>query len=125
PNCLLMNISCESNLNHTDIVFYENAAGQEVGEDFEGPGAGCNVLTNENWFWRKVDTHAELKSVEWALDKIYSMNEHNVAFILNGSPNQLGLLDENMLKQYEAIGKSYQKKEKLMDLPKNWAYRKN
>ena len=29
PNCLLMNISCESNLNHTDVVFYENAAGKK------------------------------------------------------------------------------------------------
>ena len=69
-----MNISCESNVNHGDIVFYENAAGQEVENQFSGPGAGCNVLTNKNWFWRTVDTNSELKSVEWDLDKIYEMN---------------------------------------------------
>lgn len=123
PNCLLMNISCESNLNHTDIVFYENAAGQEVEANFEGPGASCNILT-KHWFWRAEDTESQLKPACWALDMIKEVNEKNVTFILNGSPNQHGQLDSNILERFSEIGARYQKKAELLEVPKNWLVRK-
>jgi len=123
PNCLLMNISCENNLNHTDMVFYENADGQEPEADFVGPGVSCNVLTNKNWFWRECDTMAELKSVEWALDKIEQMNKQNIAFILNISPNQQGGLDDNLVRRFAEIGERYIKQPDFMELPKGWITR--
>ncbi|TVY01271.1 alpha-L-fucosidase [Cohnella terricola] len=122
PDCLLMNIGCDD-LAHTDIVFYENAHGQEIADSFSGPGASCNILTNKTWFWRTTDPDMELKSVEWVLDKINDSSNHNVSFILNGSPNQSGLLDDNMLARYKEIGERYQRPADLEVLPENWLYR--
>jgi alpha-L-fucosidase len=122
PNCMLLNISCESNLNHTEIVFYENAAGQEVEDEFQGPGASCNIL-NDCWFWRKTDPDMELKSAAWAVDKIKDMNNHNVTFILNSSPNTMGLIDDNFLQRYKEVGERYQKPKDIDDLPSGWKMR--
>lgn len=119
PDCMLLNISCESNLKHTEIVFYENAAGQEVEDEFSGPGASCNILNN-CWFWRKSDPGMELKSAQWAVDKITKMNGHNVSFLLNSSPNINGLIDDNFMKRYEEIGKLYKLPEKLIEIPSGW-----
>ena len=124
PDCLLMNISCESNLDHTDIVFYENAAGQEVADGFEGPGASCNILTRQ-WFWRGTDTGSVLKPAGWALDMIRKMNEKNVAFILNASPNRHGCIDDNILKRFSEIGSQYRKIPEINEVPGNWLVRKH
>ncbi|MEK5639141.1 alpha-L-fucosidase [Paenibacillus rhizosphaerae] len=122
PQCLLMNISCETNLNHTDVVFYENAAGQEVEDGFVGPGASCNVLT-KTWFWRTTDTTRELKTVDWALDMIQDCNRQNVTFLLNGAPNRQGLLDANVLERFREIGQRYRKPEDLTVIPEGWLTR--
>lgn len=123
PQCLLMNISCESTLDHTDIVFYENAAGQEIEESFAGPGASCNILT-ETWFWRASDTKMELKTTDWVLDKVQDANNHNVSFLLNGAPDQRGLLDANVLERFKEIGKRYRHPVELQTIPANWLIRK-
>jgi len=122
PNCMLLNISCEPNLNHTDMVFYENAAGQDVDARFNGPGASCNILTNQ-WFWRKSDVTADIKSAEWVIEKIIKMNKQNVTFILNASPNIHGLIDGNLISRYKEIGDMYKKFEDLTDIPNNWMKR--
>ncbi|MEC0239745.1 alpha-L-fucosidase [Paenibacillus dokdonensis] len=122
PGCLLMNISCETNLNHTDIVFYENAAGQEVDETFTGPGASCNILT-KTWFWRTTDTTMKLRSVDWVMDKIHDTNKHNVSFLLNGAPNQRGLLDHNVLERFKEVGSRYTQAPELTEIPEGWMYR--
>ncbi|MWV42477.1 alpha-L-fucosidase [Paenibacillus sp. HJL G12] len=122
PGCLLMNISCESNLNHTDIVFYENAAGQEVDEAFAGPGASCNILT-KTWFWRTTDTAMELRTSDWVLDKLDEMRRHNVSFLLNGAPNRQGLLDPNVLDRFQEIGERYRQPEEITHIPEHWMYR--
>lgn len=123
PDCLLMNISCESNLDHTDVVFYENAAGQEVDDTFKGPGASCNILT-KTWFWRKTDTTMEIKTADWVLDKLHEMHRHNVSFLLNGAPNQQGLLDANVVKRFKEIGERYRQPADLKAIPPNWLLRK-
>jgi alpha-L-fucosidase len=122
PNCLLMNISCESTLDHTDIIFYENAAGQEIEDSFGGPGASCNILT-KTWFWRKSDSAMELKTVDWALQKVEEANRHNVAFLLNGAPNQNGLLDANIVERFAEIGARFSPPNEIIDLSENWRYR--
>jgi alpha-L-fucosidase len=123
PECLLMNISGQSSLDQTDIVFYENAAGQEIEDSFAGPGASCNIL-NKTWFWRKSDPTMELKTVDWALDKIHESNKHNVTFLLNGAPNQQGLLDVNILDRFKEIGERYRQPADLITIPENWLFRK-
>ena len=60
PDCMLMNIGCQEGLSGTDVVFYENAAGQEVDHSFNGPGISCNKLT-KTWFWRRRPDNARYK----------------------------------------------------------------
>jgi len=97
-----MNISCESNLNHTDVVFYENAAGQEVEDEFQGPGVSCNILT-KTWFWRCEDSESILKSSEWVIKKINDMNKPNVTFILNEKPYALSSFPSGSVTKPECI----------------------
>jgi alpha-L-fucosidase len=123
PKCLLMNISGESNLDKTDIAFYENVAGQEIDDSFAGPGASCNILT-KTWFWRTSDPTMELKTVDWALDEVHDANKHNVSFLLNGAPNQHGLLDINILDRFKEIGERYRQPADLVTIPENWIVRK-
>ena len=123
PNCLLMNIGGFDGLAHTDIAFYENAAGQEVDAGFEGPGASCNILTDQ-WFWRADDPEKELKSADWALSLIEEMNRKNVSFILNASPNTDGRIDENLMARYEEIGRKVTFPAPVDELPKGWLYRR-
>jgi alpha-L-fucosidase len=118
-----MNIGCESGVEQTDIAFFENAAGQEVDHYFNGPGASCNILT-KTWFWRTSDTKMELRTADWALEKIIECNKHNVSFLLNGAPNQQGLLDENVLQRFKEVGEQYHQPANLTMIPENWSYRK-
>jgi len=122
PNCLLINHSCETTLAHTDVVFYENAAGQNAAEDFVGPGAAGNILTR-HWFWREKDTKRRLKSAKWALEKITGMNAKNVAFLINASPNRFGLIDDNMVERFEEIGKRYHVPSDIKEIPAGWLTR--
>ncbi len=122
PNCLLINHSCETTLAHSDVVFFENAAGQNAADDFVGPGAAGNILT-KHWFWREKDPAIELKSVDWALEKITDMNAKNVAFLLNASPNRFGLIDDNMVTRFEEIGKRYHALPDIGEIPAGWLKR--
>lgn len=122
PDCMLMNIGCSEGLAGTDVVFYENAAGQEVDKTFQGPGVSCNKLTN-TWFWRSTDPMAELTSTEWAIEKMKTYFPMNVNFMLNLSPNLQGQIDENLIKQFEEIGKMVAFPEPLEELPERWLKR--
>ncbi|MBR6411458.1 MAG: alpha-L-fucosidase [Clostridia bacterium] len=66
PDCLLMNIGCRDGIQGTDIVFYENGAGQEIEDGFCGPGVLCQKLT-KTWMWRESDPTDTLKSADWAI----------------------------------------------------------
>ena len=123
PNCMLMNIGCNEGLAGTDMVFYENAAGQEVDTAFEGPGVSCNKLT-KTWFWRETDPTAAVTSAEWAIEKMKTYFPMNVNFMLNLSPNLQGQLDENLIKQFQKIGQLVEFPEPLEKLPPNWLKRK-
>ena len=123
PNCLLMNIGETEDISKTDIVFFENAAGQEVPVDFYGPGVSCNILT-KTWFWRSSDPTSELKSAQWAIDTVNFMNNQNVAFIINASPNISGLIDKNLLDKYEEIGKDLKIRQPLEKISEGWLKRK-
>ncbi len=123
PDCLLMNIGCSDGIEGTDIVFFENAAGQEVDHVFVGPGVSCNKLTN-TWFWRDEDTSSTPTSAAWALEKMKGYFPMNVNFMLNLSPNPQGVVDENLIKEFEKIGKQFAMPQILEELPKGWLRRK-
>ncbi len=122
PDCLLMNIGCADGISGTDVVFFENAAGQEAESAFSGPGASCNKLT-KTWFWRDGDPSAKLQPREWAMKK---MNEHfplNCAFLLNLSPAPNGLVDDNLAEVFSEIGKELILPKPLSTLPAGWLTR--
>lgn len=122
PNCLLMNIGETQNVENTDIVFFENAAGQTIENNFQGPGCGCNIFT-KHWFWRADDPLAELKSAKWALEFLQDCNSKNASFLLNASPNTRGLMDDNLRQRFEALENMDTDMVPVTATPENWKVR--
>jgi len=107
PNTLIMNHSCECSYEHTDVVFFENAAGQAVPRHFRGYGAAGNILTR-TWFWKESHPGAKPKSAAWAVKrKLRPMNRRGVTFLLNVSPNKEGRIEENIAARFREIGELY------------------
>ena len=108
PDTLILNHSCECSYDHTDVIFFENAAGQRVPGDFTGYGAAGNKLT-PHWFWKSRDTARRCKSAAWAVErKLRPMNARNVVFLLNASPNQNGVIEDNLARVFAEIGRKTQ-----------------
>ena len=122
PDCLLMNIGCNDGVKGTDIAFYENGAGQEVGNDFCGPGVLCQKLT-KTWMWRETDPDATLQSADWAIEQMNRCFAVNTAFMLNISPDKDGGVDENQVTAFAEIGKKLVLPEPLRDIPAGWLTR--
>ena len=124
PDCLLLNIGCNDSVEHTDVVFYENGAGQEVAEGFEGPGILCQKLTR-TWFWRSDDPVTPPMTAEWAVAQMERYFPMNVNFMMNLSPDTRGKLDGNLIREFERIGNMVHFPEELEKLPANWMVRKS
>ena len=122
PDCMLMNIGCSDGVNGTDVVFYENSAGQEADSSFCGPGVSCNKLT-KTWFWREDDPNAELTSAQWAVQKAQDYFPMNINFMLNLSPNTEGRLDQNLVNRFEEIGRQIKFPAPLASIPQGWQMR--
>ncbi len=122
PNCLLMNIGCSDSLAGTDVIFYENAAGQEVSGAFQGPGIACNKLTR-TWFWRSTDPDAVLADARWVQEKTENYFPMNCSFMLNLSPNPHGRIDQNQADAFAEIGKTIVLPPPLTTLPEGWLRR--
>ena len=122
PDCLLMNIGASDGISHTDVVFYENAAGQEVSGSFEGPGVSCNKLT-ETWFWRDGDEVKTPTPAAWALKKMDGYFPMNINFMLNISPAPNGKMDDNLKEEFIRIGEDVSYPTPLINLPDGWLKR--
>lgn len=122
PGCLVMNIGCSDDINGTDIIFYENAAGQEMDASFAGPGISCNKFT-DTWFHRIDDPEKTLKSAQWAKSKAESYFKRNVNFMLNISPDKNGKVDENQKACFKELGSILTLPEALSELPEGWLKR--
>lgn len=122
PDCLFMNIGCTDNIYGTDILLFENSAGQEVEGSFAGPGLSCNKFT-DTWFWRKTDPQAELVKAKWAVEKMEKYFPMNINFMLNLSPNPKGRIDENQRAVFVETGKQKVFPESLKELPVEWLKR--
>ena len=104
PNTLILNHSCEVSYAHTDVIFFENAAGQKVPKSFSGYGAAGNKLT-KYWFWKEADTNSRVKSARWVVKKkLRAMNKRGVVFLLNASPNTSGVIEENIVDVFAKVG---------------------
>lgn len=123
PDCLLINIGCTDDINRTDILFFENGAGQNVSIGFEGPGILCQKLT-DCWFWRAADTQKAPSTIDWAVEHLPLYAQMNVNLILNLSPNTHGLVDENLAARFAEIGSTAKMPGAVETIPAGWATRK-
>lgn len=122
PNCLLMNIGWTEGIDGSDIVFFENGAGQDVDAGFEGPGILCQKLTG-TWFWRATDKVTAPTSASWALEKMDHYFKMNVNFILNLSPNVEGGIDENLANEFAKLGEELVLPHPIREVPDGWLKR--
>ncbi len=122
PDCLLMNIGCFDSLEGTDIMVFENAAGQEIKGNFTGPGLCCNKLT-DSWFWRIGHSDAVLSNSQWVKGKMKQYFPINCCFMLNLSPNPHGRIDRNLSEAFSEIGQNIYFPEPLEELPDSWMRR--
>ncbi len=122
PNCLVMNIGWTKDIAGTDIMFFENGAGQEVTSGFEGPGILCQKLTG-TWMWREVDKTSLTGTADWALTRMYRCFDQNVNFILNLSPNKDGTIDDNLAAEYAKIGEKLILPDPIEEIPDGWLRR--
>lgn len=123
PGCLLANIGCTEGIENTDIVFFENGAGQEITAGFEGPGALCQKFTG-TWFWRAEDPETEMAPAGWAAELLKKCNAVNVNLMLNLSPDREGTLDANLIKAFENFGALQETAAPLQTIPAGWLKRK-
>ncbi len=122
PNCLVMNIGWTKDIEGTDIIFFENGAGQDVSKGFEGPGILCQKLTG-TWMWREVDSTTLTGTADWALKRMYSYFPKNVNFILNMTPNKEGTIDDNLAAEYAKIGEKLIMPDPVEKIPDGWLKR--
>lgn len=123
PNCLVMNIGCTEGIKGTDVIFYENSAGQQVEGGFAGPGILCQKLTG-TWMWRATDPGAKLRNADWAIRQMERYFPMNINFMLNISPDKDGGVDDNLAAEFAEIGKKLVLPEPLTELPSGWLIRK-
>jgi len=122
PDCLVMNIGCTEGIKGTDVVFYENSAGQGVDGSFKGPGVLCQKLTG-TWMWRATDPETPVRSAEWAVERTERYFPMNVNFMLNISPNKDGGVDDNLAAEFARIGELIRLPEPLDEIPEGWLIR--
>lgn len=117
PNCLVINHSCNTSLEQSQIIHYEATHGQHCPYDNTIPSQQGPTL-QPAWFWEPGFEHAKLKAVSDVADELQFSNSHYTNYLLNVSPNNKGLLDENVMKRLEEIGQSvHVPTERILSLP--------
>ena len=117
PNCLVINHSCNTSLEQSQIIHYEATHGQHCPYDNTIPSQQGPTL-QPAWFWKPGFEQAELKSVSDVDAELHFANNHYTNYLLNVSPNIDGLLDDNVIKRLKEIGELVQvTTEKMTSLP--------
>ena len=113
PNCLI----CEHNadkypssaLLYTDIILYEQNAGQFIPRATNSLPAQAGIPINKNWFWKEHFPTSPVKSAEFIVnDNLIPLNQSHCNFILNVAPNRDGLVDDNVVAEFKKIGQLWQ-----------------
>jgi alpha-L-fucosidase len=118
-----LNIGWNQDLDGSDIVFYENGAGQQLENGFHGPGILCQKLTR-TWFWRADDPVTACSSTDWAANFMDQCCSVNVNFMLNLSPNIHGQVDDNLADTLADFGNKIKIPAPLDQIPDGWMTRK-
>lgn len=117
PKCLVINHSCNTSLEQTQVVHYEATHGQHCPYDNTIPSQQGPTLQS-TWFWEPGFEKESLKSIKSVSEELHFANTHYSNYLLNVSPNDKGLLDKNVINRLKEIGNSIQlSDEKLVTLP--------
>lgn len=122
PNCLVMDLNAAKYpaeaLYYTDIKSYEQGAGQHISKDNNRlPALSCLPI-NTAWFWKEDFPTTPVKDpVKMVNDNIIPFNKAHCNFILNAAPNRQGLIDDNAVAAFTAIGKRWKNEGALPALP--------
>lgn len=115
PNCLIAEHNGNSNL-QTDIIYYEGPKGVYPPGNNMFPAQMALTLTN-GWFWHP-DAPKQVKSLEYALDKLQRVVPLYCNFMINIGPNRDGLFDKEVVERLKQIGNSWKPDHNRLPLPK-------
>ena len=116
PNCLVINHSCKTDLDVTQVVHYEATHGQHCPYDNTIPSEQGPTL-QPAWFWNPGFESAPLKSVEDVVKELRFANNHLCNYLLNAAPNNRGLMDDIVVARLAEIGQAVQFPAPLTALP--------
>lgn len=121
PQCLLVNICCEANETHTDVVMFENGAGQYTPSWYAKAGIDCFQLQQGYWFWKSTMPTGPLNTVDFVVNQnLKPLNAQNQVYILNCAPNTTGTLDQNVVTRLAEIGNAWTVPPTLDTIPATW-----
>jgi alpha-L-fucosidase len=115
PNCLIAEHNGNSNL-QTDIIYYEGPKGVYPPGNNTFPSQMALTITN-GWFWHP-GSPTQVKSLDYALDKLQRVVPLYCNFMLNIGPNRDGLFDKEVVERLKQIGKVWKPGYERLPLPK-------
>lgn len=116
PNCLVINHSCRTDLDVTQVVHYEATHGQHCPYDNTIPSQQGPTI-QPAWFWEPEFAHGPLKSTESILEELRFANNHYSNYLLNAAPNKDGRMDDNVVARLAEVGAKVQLPDDLQELP--------
>jgi hypothetical protein len=88
---------------NTEIVQYEIPIDGPPLEGNTLPSEGCEPLRGDNcWFWHPMNT--TLKNTRFILDRITAANAVNATYLLDVTPDTLGLIPADQMQAMRDIG---------------------
>ncbi len=103
PECLV--ITHQQDPSVTDIIHFEQNAGQKINNDNSMPAQSGPCLQSR-WFWDLKHPEEELKSVSFVVNQcLKPFNNNYCNLLLNCAPNREGRMDVNVVKRLSEIGK--------------------
>ena len=116
PNCLVINHSCRTSLEVTQVIHYEATHGQHCPNDNTIPSQQGPTLQS-TWFWEKGYENQKLKPVLDVVKELNFANSHYSNYLLNAAPNDKGLMDQNVIDRLKEIGEAIKLSEPKKELP--------
>jgi alpha-L-fucosidase len=116
PDCLVINHSCRTDLDVTQVVHFEATHGQHCSYDNTIPAQQGPTL-QPAWFWNPGYENAPLKSARGVVEELRYANARVCNYLLNCAPNPRGLMDENVVRRLAEIGALATFPEPLAALP--------
>ncbi|SEW52019.1 alpha-L-fucosidase [Chitinophaga arvensicola] len=114
PNCLVSDHNGNGTL-QTDIIYYEGPKGVYPPGNNIYPSQMALTLT-DGWFWHP-GADKQVKSLDYALDKLQRVIPLYCNFMINIGPNRDGLFDKEVVARLQQIGKAWKRDQQRLPLP--------